>query len=83
MICYLVRHGKDDETVRGGWSDSPLTAEGVQQAERLAAELLAAGGLSIGVIYSSDLPRARQTAAILAAQRVKEAPCNVAVGLQT
>ena len=25
MICYLVRHGKDDDSVRGGWSDYSLT----------------------------------------------------------
>ena len=27
MTCYLLRHGKDDDTLRGGWSDAPLTAE--------------------------------------------------------
>lgn len=25
MNIYLVRHGKDDETVRGGWSKASLT----------------------------------------------------------
>lgn len=35
MICCLVRHGKDDDTVRGGWSQQPLTDEGeVQAAEQ-------------------------------------------------
>lgn len=34
MICYLVRHGQDDETVRGGWSDHPLTEAGIHQANR-------------------------------------------------
>lgn len=29
MICYLVRHGKDDDSVRGGWSKSPLSDEGI------------------------------------------------------
>ncbi len=66
MICYLVRHGKDDDSVRGGWSNSPLTAEGAIQVERLAAELLLANNMDIGTIYSSDLPRAKQTAEILA-----------------
>ena len=35
MICCLVRHGKDDDTVRGGWSQQPLADEGeVQAAEQ-------------------------------------------------
>ena len=37
MICYLVRHGKDDDTVRGGWSQQPLTDEGKVQAAELIA----------------------------------------------
>lgn len=65
MKCYLVRHGKDDDTVRGGWSSSPLTDEGVRQVEDLA-ERLSKGNFEIGAIYSSDLPRARQTADIVA-----------------
>ena len=36
MTCYLVRHGKDDDTVRGGWSEQPLSDEGKAQAEALA-----------------------------------------------
>lgn len=65
MICYLVRHGKDDDSVRGGWSNSPLTEEGIQQVDRLAAEMQSAGKTDIGIIYTSDLPRAKQTAEIL------------------
>ena len=65
MICYLIRHGKDDDSVRGGWSNSPLTSEGRNQAEQLSADILQAGGMDIGLIYTSDLPRARQTAEIL------------------
>lgn len=60
MICYLIRHGKDDETVRGGWSRHPLTTEGIKQAETLAKAF--AGNRTIDCIYSSDLPRAMQTA---------------------
>ncbi len=66
MICYLVRHGKDDDSVRGGWSDSPLTIEGIEQVEKLATKLQSVANLDINIIYSSDLPRARQTADILA-----------------
>ena len=39
MYIYLIRHGKDDETVRGGWSNSPLTEEGILQVHRLADEI--------------------------------------------
>jgi len=63
MICYLVRHGKDDETVRGGWSQHGLTEEGIRQAEKLACTVK---DLNIKNIYSSDLQRAMQTANILA-----------------
>lgn len=63
-MIYLVRHGKDDETVRGGWSDHPLTEEGIRQAEVLAEQVVS--NLEIKKIYSSDLQRAMQTAQILA-----------------
>jgi len=61
MICCLVRHGKDDDTVRGGWSQAPLTKEGLQQAEALAF-FVQKSDLNIKHIYSSDLLRAMQTA---------------------
>jgi len=63
MIIYLVRHGQDDSTVRGGWSTSPLTTEGSLQANALAEEIShRRDELNIGRILSSDLPRALQTA---------------------
>ena len=65
MICYLIRHGKDDNSVRGGWSDSPLTDEGILQVKRLSEKILSDDQINIGKIYTSDLPRARQTAEIL------------------
>ena len=65
MICYLCRHGKDDDTVRGGWSRSPLTDEGVAQAAELA-DFVQRNDLGIQYIYSSDLPRAMQTAEAVA-----------------
>ena len=61
MICYLVRHGKDDDTVRGGWSQQPLTDEGKAQADELAS-FVQISGLEVKHIYSSDLLRAMQTA---------------------
>lgn len=67
MICYLARHGKDDDTVRGGWSMSPLVEAGVSQANRLAEEIdIRNDKLQIKKIFASDLPRARQTAQIVA-----------------
>ncbi len=64
MICYLVRHGRDDDSRRGGWSASPLTSVGVAQVCELA-ERLSACKMNVGLIFTSDLPRARQTADIL------------------
>ena len=58
MKIYLIRHGKDREGIRGGWSDQPLTEEGLAQAEMLAKSM----DFPVDRIYSSDLPRAMQTA---------------------
>lgn len=55
---YLVRHGADDETIRGGWSNHPLTDEGMAQAERLAQSI----DFHVSQICSSDLHRCVQTA---------------------
>ena len=57
---YLVRHGADDETVRGGWSGQGLTEEGRRQAEALG--VFAHWNLNVAHLYSSDLPRAMETA---------------------
>lgn len=67
MICYLVRHGQDDDTVRGGWSDASLTSDGFAQAKCLADQIQREH-VPIDRIYSSDLKRARQTAEVLAEQ---------------
>ena len=64
MICYLIRHGKDDDTIRGGWSQHPLSPEGIQETEMLAQAI--ASKLKINKIYSSDLTRAMQTAELIA-----------------
>ena len=65
MFCHLIRHGKDDDTVRGGWSQQPLTDEGEVQAAELA-DFVQKSGLGIQQLYSSDLLRAMQTAQIVA-----------------
>lgn len=67
MICYLIRHGQDDDSVRGGWSDCPLTELGIQQSIDLANNLSNNfEHYNIGKIYSSDIVRAKQTAIIIA-----------------
>jgi probable phosphoglycerate mutase len=74
MKLYLVRHGQSTGNIGGtlmGQSDHPLTPLGEDQA-RAAAERLARFGPM--PVYSSDLPRARATAAhIVAARRDPEA----------
>jgi broad specificity phosphatase PhoE len=63
----FVRHGETDWNAQQRWqghSDTPLNDAGRKQAALLAAELE-----RVDALYSSDLARARETAAILA-QRI-------------
>ncbi len=63
---YLIRHGQSAGNAEGrfgGHGPTPLSDLGREQAER-TAKLLAKEGIS--AIYSSDLPRAVQTAEPLA-----------------
>lgn len=64
---WLVRHGESDWNARGlvqGHRDEPvLTARGTEQARRCAAAL---AHEPVRALYSSDLRRARQTAAAVA-----------------
>ena len=63
MKRYLIRHGKDDERYRGGWSDLGLIEEGEKQASQLAYFLKEnQQEYPISKIISSDLKRAVQTA---------------------
>jgi probable phosphoglycerate mutase len=64
----LIRHGRSADVVPGSAesADPPLHAVGEQQAERLAVRL---AGKTIHAVYSSQLARARQTAAPLAMAR--------------
>jgi broad specificity phosphatase PhoE len=62
--CILIRHGATDRAGRFcGHSDPPLNRTGRIQIERATSTL----PLAAMVIYSSDLLRARQSAAILSA----------------
>jgi len=70
-VCtiYLVRHGESkanvDKIVQGH-TDSPLTENGVKQAEEIRDKF---SQVLFGAIYSSDLMRAKRTADIIAAGR--------------
>ncbi len=65
MICYLIRHGKDDDRLRGDWSPTPLSEQGISEVQQLADHLAADPNFHVVRIFSSDLLRARQTAEIL------------------
>ncbi|UJP11670.1 histidine phosphatase family protein [Microbacterium sp. KUDC0406] len=65
MNLSVVRHGQTEWNTLGrlqGQLDSPLTAQGVEQARAMATEL---DGLDIGRIVSSPLGRASVTATII------------------
>lgn len=63
MKIIFVRHGKDDDRYRGGWSDLDLIPEGEEQAKRLAKYLKENEDVfHVSSIISSDLRRALTTA---------------------
>jgi alpha-ribazole phosphatase len=62
----LIRHGQtetDDPTKLWGHTDVPLSAEGARQAGKLRERL---SHEKIDAVFSSDLVRARDTAAVIA-----------------
>ncbi len=61
-MIYFLRHGLDDETYIGGWSDVDLTDTGVEQVKEITSVIRK---LSISKIISSDIKRARTTAEIV------------------
>ena len=64
----LVRHGQTHDNAAGRWQglrDSPLTAEGRAQAQAAGARLQSLGPYNM--VYSSLLPRAMETARLIAA----------------
>jgi probable phosphoglycerate mutase len=70
-VLYLIRHGQafvNVEEVIGGMKGDHrgLTPEGIRQAERLRGRLRATGEIKPDVLLASTLPRARQTAEIVA-----------------
>lgn len=64
----LIRHGETDWNAEGRWQGHapvPLNEAGLQQSAALG-RYLAQNGYTLDAIYSSDLPRAAQTAAAVA-----------------
>ena len=67
----FVRHGKDDDRYRGGWSNMDLIPEGMEQAKRLAKHLAEKKlKYDISHIVSSDLPRAMTTASFVSTELI-------------
>lgn len=68
-MLYLVRHGQTEYNVQlriQGTCDSPLTEQGISDAEKLAEHLK---DIDFKAVYASMLGRAIQTADILKGQR--------------
>lgn len=78
---YLVRHGEavvNVQPIVGGMrGDKGLTERGIAQAERLRDRLAAAENLTVDVLISSTLPRARQTAEIISPGLGTHFPDNI------
>jgi len=70
-MIYFLRHGLDDERFIGGWSHFQLTWEGRKQVKE-AVSFLKEHPIHFDRIYTSDLPRALETAQMV--QREFEVP---------
>lgn len=69
MKLIFVRHGKDDDRYRGGWSTLDLIPEGIAQAKQLAKHLKDNNNTyKIAHIVSSDLTRTLTTANIISSE---------------
>ena len=66
MSLLLIRHGETALNVARVLqpADTPLSARGIEQAQALARRL---AGMQVAAIVTSDLPRARHTAELIAA----------------
>ena len=66
MTLYFLRHGHADHP---GWTgrddDRPLTREGIENM-RLEARTMANLGIKVDVVVTSPLPRAQETAELVA-----------------
>jgi len=65
MQLYLVRHGETESNKQKryqGWMESPLSEQGLKQAEKAGLFL---GGKNIDSVFCSDLQRAIHTARVI------------------
>jgi len=80
MTIFLVRHGEtgwNRARRYQGWSDSPLTARGIAQAEAIGHRLRALPEAAAAEIVASPIGRARRTAEIIAECLGRTAPLRV------
>ncbi len=66
MRLIFVRHGKDDDAYRGGWSSLGLLDEGKRQSRMVADYFRTSSEYKIEYIVSSDLNRTLETAEFIA-----------------
>jgi broad specificity phosphatase PhoE len=81
MKLLLIRHAQsidNEERRMQGQGTSPLSARGIEQAQRLAQRLIAEAWFPTH-LYSSPLPRAAQTAAILRTQLLAAQPSSASI----
>ena len=69
-MIYLLRHGLDDESKIGGWSNVCLTEKGVKQV--IDAGDFIKNNITFNKIISSDIKRARQTSEIISEKTNKK-----------
>lgn len=63
-MIYILRHGLDDESLIGGWSDVELLDEGIRQIQN-TIQFMKTHSIVFEKIYSSDIKRAKQTAQLV------------------
>lgn len=63
-MIYLIRHGLDDETYIGGYSNIGLTEEGIKQVHEISS-WLKENIKNTNKIYTSDIKRAVETTLII------------------
>src|SRR5579884_635436 len=63
---YLIRHAEANSAIQGFIGDGGLSPLGILQAKRLRDRLAASKEIAADVLIASTLPRARQTAEIIA-----------------
>ncbi len=66
MRLIFIRHGKDDDAYRGGWSNLGLLDEGKRQSRMVADYFRTSSEYKIEYIVSSDLNRTLETAEYIA-----------------